>query len=156
MAVLTLEHLKTLAAAPSLKAHPVPVYELGAARVAYVAELSADERDERLEVSWLAHKADTGQENNVGFRAWAAAACWCDASRAFVAKDAKAIAAVAAQLGGLDSKPVTRMFVKASELNGLTEEDVEDLEKNLPPAGDGNGTSPLEPDSPAPVNGSNA
>lgn len=126
MEALTLEHLDSLTL--TLAAHAVPVPEWG--RTAYVAELSADERDERLEVSWLAHKAETGQEHNVGYRAWAAAACWCDASRNFVAKDTKAIEATAKRMGGLDSKPVTRMFIKASEVNALTEEDIEELEKN--------------------------
>lgn len=128
MSVLSLDDLKDFAA--TLKAHAVPVPELGDGRVAYVAELTADERDSRLEVSWLAYKAKTGQENNVHYRAWCAAACWCNENREFVAKGGEGIEAVAATLGKLDSRPVTRMFIKASEVNALTEEDIEDLEKN--------------------------
>lgn len=127
MSALTLEDLK---APLDLKAHAVPVPEFGDARKAYVAELTADERDARLEVAWLAYKEKTGQENNVHYRAWCAAACWCDEARVFVAHDPAGIESVAATLGKQDSKPVTRMFVKASEVNALTEEDIEDLEKN--------------------------
>lgn len=128
--VFTLESLAKQAAVP-LFAHPVPVYEFGAGMVAYIAELSADERDARLEIPWLKHKETNGQSGNEGFRAFAAAACWCNSqARDFVAKDAAEIAAAAAKLGALDSKPVTRMFAKAAEVNGLTEEAIQELEKN--------------------------
>lgn len=156
-AVLSLDSLKKLADGPPLQAHPVPVYEFGPSTIAWIAELSADERDERLEVPWLEHKEKIGQKSNIGFRAFAAAACWCSGQdRNFIAKDAKAIEEAAAQLGKLDSRPVTRMFAKAAEVNGLTAEAIEELEKNSPPAGDGNGTSPSTPDSPALESGKDA
>lgn len=129
--VLTLDFLKEAGGGPSLKAHPVPVYELKPAMIAWIAELSADERDSRLEIPWLAHKEATGQEDEAGFRAFVAAACLCSSEdRTFVAKDAKEIAEAAAMLGKQDSRPVTRLFIKAAELNGLTAAAQEAIEKN--------------------------
>lgn len=145
--ILDLKKLKALAeSGPVLNTHPVPVYEWGPGRCAYIAELTADERDARLEVSWLAYKAKTGQENNVHFRAWLAAACWCNQDRSFIANDAAAIEEAAALFGAQDGRPVTRMSDKAAEVNALSGEAMEELEKNLQPAGDESGKSPLEPD----------
>lgn len=128
--ILTLDKLKATGT-PVLLAQPVAVYEFGAGSVAYIAELTANERDARLEVPWLEHKKKTGQKDDAGFRSYVAAACWCNSQqRDFVAADAKAIAEVAALLGERDSKPVDRMFQKACELNGLTEAHVEAIAKN--------------------------
>jgi hypothetical protein len=114
-----------------LKAHAVPVPEFGEGLEAWIAELTADERDRRLEVPWLKFKEESGQEDNAGFRAFAAAACWCEGpERSFVAEDEAAIVAAAKRLGSQDSRPVTRMFAKAAEVNGLTEEATEAAEKN--------------------------
>jgi hypothetical protein len=127
MAALKLENLN----GAHLKAHLVPVPEFGEGMEAWIAELTADERDRRLEVPWLKYKATTGQEDNSGFRAFAAAACWCDGpDRTFVAADEEAILAAAKSLGSQDCRPVTRMFDKALEVNGLTEQAVEAAEKN--------------------------
>ena len=141
---------------PTLGAHPVPVYEFAAGEIAFVAELSADERDSRLELSWVAFKERTGRDTNEHYRAWVAAACWCDASRVFVAKTADDIERVAELLGTQSAKPVTRMYAKAATLNALTDDDVEDLKKNSLTGDAGNGTLPSELDLLAPVNGSNA
>lgn len=155
MSVFNLQKLENVAAAgPKLEAHPVPVYEFGAGEVAYIAELSADERDSRLELSWMEYKTRTGHSSNEHYRAWVAAACWCDAARVFVAKEAADIERVAELLGKQSAKPVTRMFSKAADLNALTEEDVEDLKKNSPQPVSGSGTSPSELDLLAPVSGS--
>lgn len=128
--ILTLEKLNA-SAATVLLAHPVQVPEFGPGMVAYIAELTADERDARLEVPWLNHKEQTGQKDNAGFRAFVAAACWCKSQlRDFECADEKAITEAAKVLGGRDSKPVDRMFKLAAKLNGLTEEEVAELEKN--------------------------
>lgn len=129
MSVLTLESLKALTA-PPLKAHLVPVPELSPDAVMYVAELTADERDGRLEIPWAEHCKEIGQENNAGLRAFMVAACWCDQSRAFVATDAKAIVEVAKQLGTMNSAPITRLFNKCQQVNAIGEEEVKELEKN--------------------------
>lgn len=145
MPVFNLQKLEGLLSkgGPQLEAHPVPVPEFGAAEVAYVAELSADERDARLEIAWLQFKERIGSTTNEHYRAWVAAACWCDSARVFVAKTPADIERVAEMLGSQSAKPVTRMFAKAAELNALREEDVAELEKNSPPSASGNGTSPL-------------
>lgn len=125
MTVFGLDHLKQ---AMNLGARAVPLPEFGDGCVGYVAELSADERDERLEVPWLKRRELTGDDSNAGFRAFAVAACWCDAERNFTAKTVKEIEATAEQLGKMDSRPITRLFVEAAKANGLTGD--EDDEKN--------------------------
>jgi hypothetical protein len=129
--ILTLESLgRALQDTPKLQVAAVSVPEFGPAAIAYVAELSSDERDERLEIAWRKHQENRANASQVGFRAWAAAACWCNADRVFVCQDGKAIADAAAKLGGADSKPVTRMFAKVADLNALGEDQVAELEKN--------------------------
>lgn len=125
MTAFSLEHLKD---AMKLAAHAVPLPELGEGVIGYVAELSADERDERLEVPWLKRRELTGDDSNAGFRAFAVAACWCDADRKFVAPTSKDVAAAAAKLGQMDSRPITKLFVEAAKANGLTDDD--EPEKN--------------------------
>ena len=154
MSALTLDHLKDLAASAPLQSHPVPVYEFGAGRVAYIAELSADERDSRIERPWQDHKDRTGSDSMEHFRALAVAACWCAGQdRQFVAKDAAAIAVAAEQLGKANGKAVSRMFELADKLNGFTAAAMEDIGKNSPPAESGSGTSHSMPASAAPVSG---
>lgn len=128
---LTLEYLLQLNGHLKLRAEPVPVPELGEGCEAWIAELSADERDARLEVPWLKHKERTGQGDEAGFRAFVAAACWCSGpDREFIAADCAQIEKVAAILGCKDSKPITRMFAKAAELNALTGDQIEEVKKN--------------------------
>lgn len=152
---LTLDFLKQEVQGPPLQAHPVPVPEFKAGMTAWIAELSADERDARMEAPWLAYKEKTGQESNVGLRAFMAAACLCQSqARDFVACDAAGIEELAKLLGKRDAKPVTRLFLKAQTVNGIGEDQVKELEKNSLPSGDGNGTSPLPLGSPARASGS--
>jgi len=108
----------------------VPVPEWGEGMVAYIAELTADERDERMETWYPRRREAREQENNVGFRAYAVAATLCDAQRKFLAADEKAANDLADKLGPQNAVPVSRLFNKACELNGLLPEDVEELEKN--------------------------
>lgn len=144
--VLTLEALKKLADKPPLQAHPVSVNEFGPATVAWIAELGANESQERIGKPWEKFREDAGQESNDGWREFVVAACLCSGQdRTFlVAPDG--IAEAAKAIGKQNLKAVMRMYELAAKLNGLTEEDDE---KNSPPAGDGNGTSPSTPDSPA-------
>lgn len=125
MTPLTFEELLSLANAPKLQCESVPVPEFGEGKVVWIAELNADEVDERIERAWLKHKERTGQEDNAGFRAFAPAACWCTGpERTFAACDAEAIAE-AAKLFGRLGKAVTRLWQVAARLNGLTEDDAE-------------------------------
>lgn len=130
--ILTLDNLKALAAAnPPREVQAVPVYEFGPGMVAYVGELTADERDSRLEVPWNQVKERLKKEDNSGLRAFLVAACLCHNQHGeFQAKDAKAIEELAAELGKQKSAPVTRLFEKAQELNGMGDAQVEELEKN--------------------------
>lgn len=129
MSSLTLDFLKQQG--PPLAAHQVQVPEFGPGVVAWIAELSADERDARMEATWLDYKKRTGQESNVGLRAFMAAACWCSGpEREFVAPTPEVIEEAALLLGKRDAKPVTRMFTKAQEVNGIGADAVDELEKN--------------------------
>ena len=136
--VLTLDLLKSFSDKPALQCESVPVYELGAGMVAWIAELDANEVDDRIDRGWSKFKEGTGQTDNVGFRAWVSAACLCGSQqRDFLAKDHKAISEAAALLGK-QGRAVTRLWQMAAKLNGLTDE--EEPEKNSPPASAGNGT----------------
>ena len=127
MAALTLEDLKALVGC-ELQAHAVPVPELGDGKVVYVAELGANESEDRIGVPWNEYKESTGQESEVGFRAFVVAACWCNESREFVAKTKQEITDTAALLGKLSRAAVIRMYDEAAKRNGLTNEDTD--EKN--------------------------
>jgi len=156
MPVLTFDKLKQLAADKCpLACEPVPVYEFGPSVVAYVAALGSDERDERVDIPWLEHKEATKQENNVGFRAFLVAACLANSqARDFMAKTTDEISELAAILGKRDGGAVSRLFLKAQKLNGIGEEELSEIEKNLPPCGDGSGTSPSAQGSEAEAPGS--
>jgi hypothetical protein len=134
-----------------LAAVRVTVHEWGEGLYAYIGQMSADERDDRLESNWMRRKEQFGRDDNAGFRAFAVAACLCDENRTWLAADEKAINALADSLGDRSAVPISRMFNHACNLNGLTEADVEELEKNLPatPSNDGCGGSQETPTVPA-------
>lgn len=129
MSAFSLEDLQALSGSGlQLAVHSVPVGEWGEGKVAYIAELSADERDSRIDVAWHNYKSKNELDDNAHQRAWVAAACWCDSERNFVAATPAGIEAAAAKLGALKSTPVSRMYLKAVEVNGLLPD--EDAEKN--------------------------
>jgi len=124
------------AAPTATKVVSVRVPEFGPGTIAYLGEMSATERDERIEIAWLEHCQAHGKdaEKGVGFRAWAVAASLCDPQRKWLAADAAAIASLAGPLGTAPTNVVTRCFLQVKQLQGLTKDDVEALEKNLPAA----------------------
>lgn len=127
MTALTLDDLATI---PPLKCEAVPVPEFGEGKVAWLAELTAHERDARIEVPFAAYKERVGQENNVDLKAFCVAACWCKSeARDFVADDAKAIEAAAIKISKLGTV-FTRLMPKVEQLNGLSEAEVKQIEKN--------------------------
>lgn len=97
----------------------VPVPEWGG--VVFVKELSGKERD-LFEISQLEGKTGNKRINLVNMRAKLVAYSVCDekGKRLFQEQDA-------VRLGDLSSKALTRVYVEASRLSGLTPEDVEDL-----------------------------
>ena len=129
----------------SLRAVGVPTPEWKAGTLAYVAELTANERDE-LEVGWADYKNSKGEDDNVGFRAWCVAFCLCDHERGLLF-DPDEVPAAAARLGKKNGKATSRLFNTISRINGLTKADIDVLEGNseaTPPVNaDGNGGSPL-------------
>lgn len=127
----------------SLRAVGVPTPEWKPGSLAYVAELTANERDE-LEVGWADYKASKGEEDNVGFRAWCVAFCLCDAERGLLF-DNDEVPAAAQRIGKKNGKATSRLFNTISRINGLTKADIDVLEGNSeatqPENADGNGGS---------------
>lgn len=131
--VLSLETLNSLASSlPTLQCVEVSVNELEADGVAYVAELTAHEREQRIEEPFTAFKKATKQEDNAGIRAYLVAACLCSGpDRQFMAADAEAIGKLAAVFNSMRGKQlesVRRLADKVTEINGLG--DGESAEKN--------------------------
>lgn len=124
---LTLEDL--LKVQLPLKAHAVEMPEYGAGAKAYVAELSMDEREERITHGWQEYKAGTKKTDDIGQNSFIAAACLCDENRNFLCGDAMAIARAAQTLGGFGNVSA-RLYAKAMTINSLSPPDVEELEKN--------------------------
>ena len=125
--IITAEKLQALTKdKPPLRCDPVAVPEFGAGAVAYIAELTAYEREQRIELPFQDFKASTNQEDNAGVRAHLIAACLCtDQSRSFEAKAVDAIRSLAALLNGMagdHANAVQRLSNKAGELNALSEE----------------------------------
>ncbi len=127
-----------------LRAVQVCTPELGDDSFVFVAELSADERDE-LEELWAEKKKEYDDETQIGFRAWVVAYCLCDDQRKRLFDESN-IANAAAALGRKAAKPMARIFNAACRINGLLRSDVDTLEKNSAaktgPQGVGSGESP--------------
>jgi hypothetical protein len=127
VSALTLEEL--LKPDLPLKAHPVPLPERGNGSTAFVAELSMDEREERVTKGWQSYLASTKKTDGIGETSWIAAACLCDSDRNFLCSDAMAIARAAQQLGQRGTVTF-RLYSKAMQINSLSQAEVEELEKN--------------------------
>ncbi|QDV26744.1 hypothetical protein [Aureliella helgolandensis] len=114
-------------AADKLRAVPVVTHEWKPGSQVYVAELTADERDE-LEQSWAEYKTARDEEDGIGFRAWCAAYCICDEkrNRTFIGRQVEA----AETIGKRRGKTTSRIFNTAARINGLTKADIDELEKN--------------------------
>jgi hypothetical protein len=130
MSHVTLDFINQLASQSHLKVVKVAMPEWGEGKVAYIGQLSADERDDRLETGWVTRKERLGTEGNIGLRAFSVAACLCDEGRNWIANTREEVDQLADFLGKFPSGPVTRLFEPASELNALTKAAVEELEKN--------------------------
>jgi len=101
-----------------LRVEPVPVPEWNT--TLYVRSITAKEQD-----AWSAETVKQKQENRANFQASFLVLCMCDESGAllFSRKDADA-------LGNKSAGALNRLFNVASRLNGLSSEDVRELEKN--------------------------
>lgn len=112
-----------------LKAHRVDVPEFGEGKLAYVAELAMDEREERITGWWQEYKKQTGKTDETGTNSWVLTACLCDENRKFLCDDAMEVARASQKFGKLG--PVSmRLFAKAMEVNSMSAAAVEELEKN--------------------------
>lgn len=153
--ILSLAKL-TAEPAPALNCEPVPVPEYGPGMVAWIAELTQEEREERIEVPFSDYLKRTERKNNVGLRAFTVAACLCKTqARDFEAADDKQTEQLANVLAKRSGIPFLRLFKKVEQLNSLSDEELKEIEKNSP-SGDGNGKSPAVADSPAPASGKTA
>lgn len=107
---------------------PTPEYKFGSQ--AFVAELSAEERDQ-LEVGWAAYQeAQIESEDNVGFRAYCVAFCLCDQKRGLLFRSDEEVVAAANKLRKRNAKATSRLFNTISRINGLTKADIDALEGN--------------------------
>lgn len=133
------QHSEFWTADDTLSPEPVKVPEWGGGGEVLVAQLNADERDE-LEAQW-GEVRDEEERGLVGFRAFVAAYCACDASNRRFFKETKAVHESALIIGRRNGRAVNRVFNAACRLNGLLKEDVEALEKNsdAAPQDDGSG-----------------
>ena len=141
MPVLDLERLKTL---PPVAAHKVPIPELDGE--IYVAELTADERDLRIDIGWAEHKkardaekkakgllnghGSVVDESNVSLTSWIAAACLCDEQRQFMCGDLIEVSKGCEALATLKASVVQRIATKAQEVNAVGAAELEAIEKN--------------------------
>lgn len=127
MSALTLDDL---ASAPKLRCESVPMPEFGEGKVVWLAELTAYERETRIEVPFAAYRTRIGQENAVNLRAFTVAACWCKSeARDFLNDDDAAITKAAEKLCSVGT-PFYRMFDKVEKLNALSDSEKESIEKN--------------------------
>jgi len=118
-----------LNAEPTLNVRIVPTPELGEGVTCCIAEMTADEQDDRLWVPWNAYKEQRKQENNRRFRSFAVASALCDEARKFAYSPGQ-IEEAAEKLAGKSTKAVQRLYIAASQLNGIGEVEVEEIVKN--------------------------
>lgn len=119
----------TLNQETDLNVRIVPTPELGDGVTCCVAEMTADEQDERLWLPWNAYKDRAKQDNNKRFRSFAVASALCDESRKFIyAVDQIELAA--GKLAAKSTKAVQRLYIGVSQLNGIGDVEVEKIEKN--------------------------
>ena len=108
----------SILAQTALPTVPVSVPEWGANLS--VRSMTAAERDD-----FDAASRDGGEANLTNFRARLVVRCLIDATGDRVFTDADAAA-----VGALPAGPVCKVFEAAAKLNGLTKEDVEEIEGN--------------------------
>lgn len=125
MPALTLESFK---AAPPVLAHEIHTPEFGEGATAWIAELTAAERESRVESPWRKYKELTGQDGSL--RAFLVAACLCnDAGRNFMCPEHR-LGAFAEELAQLPIKTFDRLYHACENVNGLGEAAQAALEKN--------------------------
>ena len=107
----------------------VPTPELGEDVTCYMTELSAEEQDVRLWRTWASFRERTNQEDNKGFRAFAAIAGMCDQDRKFIYNNGD-MESAAEMLSKKPAKLVQRLYLAAAQLNGIGDAEIEKIEKN--------------------------
>lgn len=101
----------------------------------YVRTITGTERD-AFEQSMIERKGKSRKVNLANVRARFAVLCCCDEEGNRVFEDADAAA-----LGRKAAKPLDRLYAKAQELNGFSDEDAEELAKNSDEGQSDNSTS---------------
>ena len=102
------------------KIEEVPVPEWNGS--VYVGRMSAQVRDD-LEQDMLILRQNKKKSENIRARIVAATACDKSGKRLFSSADVKA-------LGEKAAKPIDRLFDAAQRINGLSEVEIEGMEKN--------------------------
>lgn len=114
---------------------PLPVFatevkcpEFGEGSTAWIAELTAQERETRIEAPWRAMKKQSGTDG--GLRQFLVAACLCKGSdREFMVPET-GVPILAEQLGGLPVKALDRLYFACERANGIDDKGQQELEKN--------------------------
>jgi hypothetical protein len=126
--------LSELLAAPTLRPGKVPTPEIREGSFAFVAQLTADERD-LLETQWGRSRAES--RSPVGFRAFVVAWCLCDDHNVRQLNPGDLEDEIRPEfldqceaIGRQHAAALSRMFDLACAKNGLSKEDVKALEKN--------------------------
>lgn len=123
---LSFEEIKSLAL--PVVAHEVALPEFGEGKSVFVGELTAWERETRVEAPFRARKEATGDEG--GLRAMFVAACLCkNAGREFMAVEQQ-LPQLAETLMQWPLKAFDRLFKACETYNGLSDEAQKELEKN--------------------------
>ena len=111
-----------------MRAVPVVTPEWKPGSQVYVAELSADERDQ-LETDWADYRDNLNEDDsNVGFRSYCVAWCLCNRKRQRLFAGREEVAAQ--KIGSRNGKATSRVFNVVSMLNGLLKSDIDILEGN--------------------------
>lgn len=123
MTVLTLEQIKTPL---PVVAHELVLPEMDT--TTFVAELTALERETRVELPYRARREATGDES--GLRAFLVAACLCKSvGREFLAVEQQ-IPALAEALQQWPLKAFDKLFNACEDANGLSQRAQEQTQKN--------------------------
>lgn len=125
MADLTLEHLTALAAKPRRVTSDTIALD-GEMKKFYLGEFDANELSERV-----VGLSDNPAAKNLLFSALMVAGSLCDKDRKWFAADTATIIALAQNLEKLPGVALSRLFGHACNINMISPEDIEAIQKKL-------------------------
>lgn len=118
--------------APELQVARVLVPEFdqgGEPACCYVKEMTANDRDKRVDTWWEHRKENLDQKDNSGRMAWIAAACLCTEEGKWLAPSAIEVNELTDKLQEQKAAAIQRIVIAASTMNGIGDSAVERIEK---------------------------